>query len=236
MRTIAAIVQSNYLPWKGYFDLMRQADVFVLYDDVQYTRRDWRNRNIIKTPQGLHWLTIPVNAKGNYHEKIEEIKISSKDWIANHWNTMAMSYRKSPGFQEHSRAIHTLLTGCNDFAHLSDINHHLLSGIANLLEIKTPIVRSSDYGKVPGKNENLIHICKAVGATCYVSGPSAASYLDRDLFSQAGLDLQYIDYSGYPEYSQPHGTFTHAVSIVDLLFCTGSKAMQYLKKDTSNVL
>ncbi|AVS81389.1 WbqC family protein [Acidovorax sp. NCPPB 3859] len=231
MHTTAVIVQSNYLPWKGYFDLLRQADIFVLYDDVQYTRRDWRNRNVIKTPQGLHWLTVPVNSKGQYHQDIERITVSSSDWIERHWSTIAMSYGKSPGFFEYGEALRSMLHGCADCTLLSEINHRLIQGLAGLLDIDTPIARSSTYGKVPGKNENLIHLCQAVGATRYLSGPSASSYLDPTLFSRAGIDLSYMDYSGYPEYKQPHGPFNHFVSVIDLLMSTGRQAGKYLIRE-----
>ncbi|AVS89915.1 hypothetical protein C8238_18085 [Paracidovorax avenae] len=231
MHTTAVIVQSNYLPWKGYFDLMRQADILVLYDDVQYTRRDWRNRNVIKTPQGLHWLTVPVNSKGQYHQEIERITVSSSDWMERHWSTIAMSYGKSPGFLEYGEALRSMLHGCADCTLLSEINHRLIQGLARLLDIGTPIARSSTYGKVPGKNENLIHLCQAVGATRYLSGPSASSYLDPTLFSRAGIDLSYMDYSGYPEYKQPHGPFNHFVSVIDLLMSTGRQAAKYLIRE-----
>lgn len=234
MHTTAVIVQSNYLPWKGYFDLMRQADVFVLYDDVQYTRRDWRNRNVIKTPQGLHWLTVPVQSKGQYHQNIDRITVSSSGWIEKHWNTIAMSYGKSPGFSEYGTAIRSMLNGCADHTLLSEINGRLIRSVAELLGIDTPIVQSSAYGKVAGKTENLIHLCKAVGATRYLSGPAASSYLEPGLFSRAGIELRYMDYSRYPEYVQPHGPFNHFVSIVDLLMSTGRKAASYLIQQESS--
>ncbi len=230
MSTTAVIVQSNYLPWKGYFDLMRQADIFILYDDVQYTRRDWRNRNTIKTPQGLHWLTVPVNSKGQYHQNIDKITISSSDWAERHWRTIAMSYEKSPGFPEYGTAIHSMLQECTNLTHLSEINHHLIKQLACLLGIERAITHSSVYGKIAGKNENLIHLCKSVGATHYLSGPAASSYLEPQLFANAGIKLSYMDYSGYPEYSQPYGAFTHFVSIIDLLMSTGRHAASYLQR------
>lgn len=228
MHTTAVIVQSNYLPWKGYFDLMRQADVFVLYDDVQYTRRDWRNRNVIKTPQGLHWLTVPVQSKGQYEQNIDKITVSSPDWIDKHWKTIAMSYGKCPGFPEYGTAIRNMMHACAGHTLLSEINRRLIQGVAELLGIRTPIVQSSSYGKVAGKTENLVHLCRAVGATRYLSGPAAKSYLDPMLFSSAGIGLTYMDYSGYPPYEQPHGPFNHFVSIIDLLMSTGQKAAGYL--------
>src|SRR5438046_4323553 len=92
----AAIVQSNYIPWKGYFDLIRRVDEFILYDDVQYTRRDWRNRNLIKTPQGLRWLTIPVEVKGKYYQSIRDTKIADPVWAASHWQTIVHNYGRAP--------------------------------------------------------------------------------------------------------------------------------------------
>lgn len=230
MEKTVAIVQSSYIPWKGYFDLIRSADVFILYDDVQYTRRDWRSRNVIKTPQGPHWLTIPVKAKGKYYQLINEVETVDQQWPTRHWQTIEMSYRSAAHFRGMAPAIHALFTECTTLDKLSEINHRLIAGLAQLLGIATPIVSSKDYGHVPGKTENLVHLCRALGATSYLSGPAATSYLDESLFETAGIGVQYMDYAGYPEYPQLHGEFEHHVSVIDLLMNTGSAAPSYLDK------
>jgi hypothetical protein len=108
----AAIVQSSYIPWKGYFDLIRQVDEFILYDDVQYTRRDWRNRNLIKTPHGLSWLTIPVDVKGKYFQSIRETRIADPGWAERHWKTIVHNYSRAPHFDHHRQKLEELYLGC----------------------------------------------------------------------------------------------------------------------------
>lgn len=230
MGKTVAIVQSSYLPWKGYFDLIRSADVFVLYDDVQYTKRDWRNRNVIKTPQGLHWLSIPVKVKGRYHQAIDEVEVADSQWVARHWQTIEMAYRRAPRFIEHAPALRSMLLACASMQRLSEINRHLIQSIAALLGIQTPILDCRPFGRVPGRTENLQHLCSALGATVYLSGPAAKSYLDESVFTQAGIEVRYMDYSGYPEYPQLYPPFEHHVSIVDLLLNTGHDAPRYLQR------
>ncbi len=234
MHTTAVIVQSNYLPWKGYFDLMRQADVFVLYDDVQYTRRDWRNRNVIKTPQGLHWLTVPVQSKGQYHQDIDKITVSSSRWIEKHWNTIAMSYGKSPGFfrVRTGRAVHDACVR-RPYAVIGNQwpANPGRGGTPWHPHAHRPVIRLWEGFRKNGKPHPSLQGRRRDPISV---GACGRSYLDAGLFSHAGIELSYMDYSGYPEYGQPHGPFTHFVSIVDLLMSTGEKAASYLIQQESS--
>jgi WbqC-like protein family len=223
-----AIVQSNYIPWKGYFDLIAAVDEFVLYDDVQYTRRDWRNRNKIKTPQGLRWLTIPVEVKGKYNQKICETRVSDASWAESHWRILAHTYRKAAHFADYARRLETLYCTMRE-PFLSRINRIFLEEICQMLGIRTRISWSMDYPVCEGRTERLVGICKASGADHYLSGPSAKDYIERDLFTEAGITLEYMDYSGYSGYSQLWDGFEHGVTILDLLFNTGAEAPRYLK-------
>ena len=224
-----AIVQSSYIPWKGYFDLIRSVDEFVLYDDQQYTRRDWRNRNQIKTAQGRIWLTIPVNVKGRYHQRIDETTISDPAWAARHWQTIEHAYGRAPHFEELRDVLSRLYSECDE-TFLSAINRRFLEAICDLLGIRTPLTSSRDYAAEGTKTERLVSLCRAAGATSYLSGPTARAYLDESLFEAAGIELRFMDYSGYPEYEQLHPPFEHAVSAIDLLVHTGSSAPSYLER------
>jgi hypothetical protein len=223
-----AVIQSSYIPWKGYFDLIRAADRFVLLDDVQFTKRDWRSRNRIKTKDGVAWLSIPVHTKGRYVQRIDEVIISEPGWAMRHWDTIRRSYARTPYFDRYAALVEPLYTRpISD--RLSEVNHAFLTTICEALGIATPIAWSSAYRSRDGRNERLIDICQACGATDYLSGPSALSYLDATAFRSAGITIHIANYDGYPEYPQPHPPFDHAVSVLDLLFCTGPKAIEYMK-------
>jgi hypothetical protein len=220
-----AIVQSCYIPWKGYFDLIHRVDEFILYDDVQYTKRDWRNRNQIKTANGLAWLSIPVDVKGKYLQAVKDTTVSDQNWAARHWKTVQASYARATHFREYKQVIEDLFRGCGA-TRLSEINHHFLSRICRMLEISTPLTWSMDYAydRESGKTESLVDLCRRAGATAYLSGPSARAYLDPAVFAAAGISLSFMDYQGYPEYPQPYPPFEHHVSILDVILNTGPAA------------
>lgn len=224
-----AIVQSNYLPWKGYFDLIAAVDCFVLYDDAQFTRRDWRNRNKIKTPHGLQWLTVPVLSKSRYYQKINETKIDGTAWAKKHWRTIEANYSKAKHFDDLAGLIAPFFDG-DIPEYLSDINAHLTRLVCDYLGIGTKIVFSSEFKLEKGMNERLLGICRQLGANVYVSGPRAKDYLEEELFLAAGVDVEWFDYSGYPVYEQLWGDFEHAVSIIDLIANTGKEAPNYMKQ------
>ena len=223
-----AILQSNYIPWKGYFDLIAAVDEFILYDDMQFTRRDWRNRNQIKTPQGLTWLTVPVKVKGKYHQTIRETEIDGREWASSHWKSLVLNYRKAPFFDEVASLLEPIYLSRNcDF--LSPLNRELLEGICRYLGITTPITNSWDYRLIEGKSERLADLCAQAGGTEYVSGPAAKDYVDESVFRDRGLGLTWFDYQGYPEYPQLWGEFVHTVSIVDLLFNCGKESPTFMR-------
>lgn len=223
-----AISQSNYIPWKGYFDLIASVDQFILYDDMQYTRRDWRNRNKVKTPQGTQWLTVPVKVKGRYHQKINETLIDGTDWAKTHWDTLQQFYRRAPHFSDIAQWLEPIYL-TERFTHLSGLNSRLIIAICDFLGIDTKISSSSDYVLIEGKTERLAELCTQVGATVYCTGPAAKGYLDESVFQNYGIDITWYDYSGYREYSQLWGPFVHHVTILDVLFNCGKKAPDYLR-------
>lgn len=223
-----AIVQSCYIPWKGHFDLINLADEFVLYDDRQFTRRDWRNRNRVKTRDGVRWLTIPVSVKGRYHQRIDETVISDPRWAEMHWKTLVHNYSAAPCFRAFREPFEALYREPPSTM-LSVVNRRFIEAVCEVLGITTRLSQSTDYEVEGTKTERLVALCRAAGATDYLSGPSAREYLDEDLFRRNGIRLHYMDYSGYPEYPQLFPPFRHDVTILDLIFNTGDDARRYMK-------
>lgn len=222
-----AIVQSNYIPWKGYFDLIAAADELILYDDMQYTRRDWRNRNQIKTPQGVQWLTVPVQVKGKYAQKIRETETDGTDWAAEHWKSLAQNYRRAPHYAEIAAWLEPLYAAPP--TNLSQLNRAFIEAICVYLGIATTIKNSWDYQLTEGKTERLASLVAQAGGTEYISGPAAKDYVAEDVFRSLGIRLTWFDYAGYPEYPQLWGPFTHGVSVLDLLFNCGKDAPRCLR-------
>jgi hypothetical protein len=223
-----AIVQSSYIPWKGYFDLIDSVDEFIVYDDQQYTRRDWRNRNRVKTPQGTAWLSIPVKVRGRYHQRIDETEVADATWPERHWQTLVHAYGRAPYFDTYRDRLHALYEDCTEVL-LSRINRLFLEAICQLLGIRTRFASSTEYDVEGAKTDRLVALCRAASATSYLSGPRARAYLDESRFRDAGVEVRYMDYTGYPEYEQLHPPFEHEVSIVDLLVHTGPEARRFLK-------
>jgi len=223
-----AILQSNYIPWKGYFDIINTVDEFILYDDMQYTRRDWRNRNKIKTPQGLQWLTIPVEVKGKYFQKINETKVSNINWSKKHWQSIKLNYSKAKYFKEYKDIFEDTFLNCNEI-YLSQINFKFITLINEILGIRTKIRFSSEFNLIDGKSERLLGICKDCNADIYLSGPSARGYLDEELFQKEGIAVEWMDYSNYPEYNQLYPPFRHDVTVLDLIFNEGKNSQKFMK-------
>jgi len=228
MSKTIAVVQSNYIPWRGYFDLINSVDEFILYDDVQYTIRDWRNRNIIKTSSGPLWLTIPVQVKGKYLQKIKDTRISDPTWGRKHWASIMHSYSRARYFPMQKELFEELYLQADDEL-LSQINYRFIVAICRILGIRTTISWSMDYNLIGDKTERLVHLCQQARATVYLSGPAAKAYLNEDLFRSEGIAVSYMDYSGYPEYGQLYPPFQSQVSIIDLIFNEGPDATRYMK-------
>jgi hypothetical protein len=223
-----AVIQSNYVPWKGYFDIINSVDEFILFDDMQYTRRDWRNRNKIKTPRGLEWLTIPVQVKGKYFQSINETKVSDDRWAESHWKTIIRNYSKAPCFIEGKEMLLELYEAASKKELLSDINYLFIKRICDFLNIRTEITWSSSYNLSNEKTERLVSLCQQAGASEYISGPSARDYIDIDAFKAVGIRVTFYDYSNYPEYHQLFPPFDHYVSIIDLLLNEGKNAYKFM--------
>lgn len=223
-----AILQSNYIPWKGYFDLIAAVDEFIVYDEMQYTKNDWRNRNKVKSKNGIEWLTIPVKVD-SISQKIDETKVFDKKWFKKHQATLQTNYAKANCFNETKDIIFGLYEKAESKEKLSEINQIFIKGICDFLDIKTKISTSTDYNLIEGKTERLVDLCKQTNATNYLSGPSARDYIDETLFKEKNIILEWMDYAGYNEYNQLNPPFEHGVSILDLIFNEGKNARNFLK-------
>jgi WbqC-like protein family len=217
-----AIVQSNYVPWRGYFDLIDSVDEFILLDDAQYTRRDWRNRNRIKTPQGTRWLTVAVQVSGRYTQSIWDTRVAEEDWAERHWSTLRAQYARADGLADVTELLADLYATVPG-TRLTEVNRHFLNGIAGFLGVTTPITLSLDYDPVGARTERLLDLCVKAGATEYVSGPAARVYLEEDSFTEKGIAVSWFEYGPYADYPQVHPPFDPHVSILDLMLCAGSR-------------
>lgn len=233
-RTVV-ITQSNYLPWRGYFDMLRSADEVILLDSVQYTRRDWRNRNKIKNASGTAWLTVPVEVKGLYHQAIDETRVSDPAWADGHRRAIDLAYKRAPHHAAVSGWLDPLLASVAAEPMLSQINEVLLRAICARLGLTMPIRRCTDLldkeaMREMDPTERLVQLAQAAGATRYLSGPAAKAYLDPALFAARGIAVDWMSYAGYRDYPQLWGAFEPQVSIVDLLFNTGDDAARFLNR------
>ena len=221
-----AVLQSNYIPWKGYFDIIHDVDEFIFYDEVQFTVRDWRSRNIILTPQGEFWLTVPVGAKRN--RAIIDVQIKDFLWQKKHFATLKMAYHKTPYFHKYEEFFQNVYLE-RQWAYLYELNRFLIEHIAqDFLGVTTKFSDSLDYPTHGAKHEKLLSLVKATQADIYISGPAAKNYIVAEDYSNAGIQLVWKDYSGYPEYPQRGEKFNHFVSILDLLFNVGEDAPHYI--------
>jgi hypothetical protein len=229
----AVILQPSYIPWRGYFDQIRRADVFVFYDDVQYDKRGWRNRNQIKTARGRQWLSIPVFSRGaqTEHIPIDQIHIAwDRPWNTDHLQSLRHSYGKAPCFQEVLPLLEEFYARHDEL--LADFTIAFTIALAGALGIsRTRFMRSSELTGIDGqKTGRLIQILKQIGASQYLSGPSARDYIEPEQCSAAGIGLEYMDYR-YPEYPQLYPPYDPFISVLDLLCMLGPQAHKYFEMD-----
>lgn len=224
------ILQPSYIPWRGFFHQIAKADVFIFYDDVQYDKRGWRNRNRIKTAHGPQWLTIPVSASGVQQEgtPINQIKIQNETaWQEEHWKTIEQAYAKAPYFDQYAYMLYEFYKRRTNY--LVDFTVATTVALASILGLTdTRFIRSSSLDGIEGtKTERLINILTKLGADHYITGPSAENYIDHKQFDDRGIQLEFMEYN-YPDYQQLHGDFEPQVSIIDLMFMQGSRALDFI--------
>lgn len=223
-----AILQSNYIPWKGYFDLIQSVDTFVIYDGVQFTKNDWRNRNKLVINGKAKWITIPVRHQ-NLAQTIKETTVANPKWASKHWKTIEQAYSKAPYFTKFGERLKETYTQLSVETHLSKINLTLIILICDLLDIRTRIITDDQFDLPEDRIDKLITICEKLGTSTYVSGPAARSYIDEERFRENGINIEWMDYSHYSHYSQISTDFDHFVSVLDLLFCYGPNFQSYIR-------
>ncbi len=222
-----AIIQPSFLPWRGFFDIIRKSNIFVFLDDVQYDKNSWRNRNKIKTSRGTQWITVPVLTTGRFGQKINETEIrNDSGWRDKLLHTLYFNYRRAPFFDTYFPVLQDALT--KDWALIADLDIHLTLEVMRLLGIETKTVRSSELKiETDDKNERIVHICRELGIQHYLSGPAAKKYMSGFPYENQGISIEFMRYD-YPPYDQLHGTFEPQVSIIDLLFNKGGEAPSYI--------
>ena len=227
------IIQSNYIPWRGYFDFIDSVDLFVIYDDVQYSTGSWRNRNQFKTQSSLKWLTVPV--KTQLGLSIDQVLIgrTHKPWQDTHRRILKESLESAPFFRDALEIWEEGIAACD--LTISQLNIRLIKLICTYLQITTPIAIARDYSVTGAKTERLINLLKKVGATVYLSGSIAQRYLDENMFRENGISLEYKTYD-YASYPQLWGEFVGTVSVLDMIANTGQLARQFLKSQTQNAI
>ena len=222
-----AIIQSAYIPWKGFFDLIGRCDVYVIYDSVAFTKGYWQNRNRIKRARGSPWLTIPVNTASRLGQPIDEVTVGR--WADRHWSIIDESYRAARFFDAEAPGVKLLYESLATEPMLTNINEHIIRWLCNRLQLKCSVVRDRDYAFSGDRNQKLVDLCKAVGATHYLSGPSAKEYLDVILLARAGITVEWMNYGPYQRYEQLHGELAHDVSVLDTLFSIGPDAQNFIR-------
>jgi hypothetical protein len=221
----AAILQSSYIPWKGYFDIINDVDEFIFLDDVQYTKSDWRSRNKLITTLGVQWITIPVGS--NTNRLICDVEIKDSSWQLKHYKTIVTNYSNAPFFSRYKSFIENIYLD-NVWHNLSALNQSLIKRISYELGIKTSFKDSRNYEVTSNKNARILDLLIKSGTNRYISGPAAKDYIDPISMESSSIELVWKDYQGYPEYPQRHKNFEHNVSILDLLFNTGTDAPYFI--------
>lgn len=221
------VLQPGYLPWLGFFDQMRRADVFVYYDDVQFDRGGWRNRNRVKSTTGEpHWLTVPVRVS-SLKQRINETEIDNRQpWARKHIGTVRQFYAKAPFVKRYLPQLEEVLAG-RIWESVVDLDEAVVGTMCRWLGLERPTVRSSALGIEGERSQRLLDVCRHFGARRYLSGNAARSYLDVELFAQAGVEVEWQDFQ-HPTYPQQHGPFVPYLSMLDLLLNCGDDSLAVL--------
>ena len=227
------IIQSSFLPWRGYFDFITDVDLFILYDDIQYTKRDWRTRNKIKTAQGVRWLSVPVKYRCHNQLICETELDGTQNWRKDHINLWRAHYGKAAYLDVALQLLGNM--GQGEDRTISQLNIRLIRGICSFLDIRTPMMLSSELNVKGEKTDRLIKLLQTVGGKTYLSGPSADSYLEKDKFREAGIGLEYKSYD-YAPYPQLWGQFEGAVTVLDLIANCGPDAKNHIRSRTPDLV
>lgn len=233
MAKTAVITQSNYMPWRGWFEMLAQSDIWIVYDTVQFTKRDWRNRNIIRVNDGPQWLTIPVSSKGKYTQLICETEVSESEWFTVHKRKLLSTYCKFPYIADLTSLLNQIDPLVVESIFLTDINTHIASVILKYLGVSIEIVDARKFQVTGNASERLVQLCQHVNADNYLTGPAARDYMETDLFIHSGIEVKWMDYSKLP--TDIHGQAESGeYSIVDLIAREGALSVRKYIPSCSN--
>lgn len=226
---IISVHQPQYIPWLGYFHKILDSDAFVFLENVQYKKREFQNRNKVRTKNGFIWLTVPVISKGRYYQRIKDVEIdNTKPWQRKHWEGIKFNYSGAEFFNDYARFFERLYN--EKWNRLLDLNVEIVKFFLDCFRIKTPLYFEDTLNVSGEGTERIIGICKGLGAKKYLSGTGGKGYLDEDLFEKNGIELLYQNFT-HPEYKQAYDGFVPNLSAIDLLFNCGEKSMGILTRD-----
>jgi hypothetical protein len=230
---LVAIHQPEHLPWLGFFEKLRRADLFVLLDDVQFSKGDFQNRNRVKGSTGVQWLTVPIVHA--FPQEISEVEIAGADWREKHWKTLVSCYARAPYFESFSASFESFYQ--QPRKKLGELNIAAIELLANVFGIQTKCVRASELNVGGQKSDLVLNICQTVGASAYYSGRAGSTYLDRDSFARAGIriEVQNFNHPTYEQlFTQKQG-FVPNLSAVDLLFNRGATGLDLITSEENSL-
>lgn len=227
MGKVASIMQPTYLPWIGYFELIERSDIFVLMDDVQFVKKSWQQRNRIKNAQGIQWLTVPVLTTGRHFQKIVDVEIdASQNWAKKHLKSIRLAYSNAPFFGEFFPTLERIYS--HPWTKLRDLNTAIISFMKEAMDIRTPMVSSSQLQCRESRDERIIDICKQTGADVLYDTAGAAEVINADKIRSEGIKVIFQEYV-HPIYNQLHGEFVSHLSAIDLLLNEGSASYDIIR-------
>lgn len=223
-----AISQPTYLPWMGYFDLIDQVDSFVFLDNVQFVKQSWQQRNRIKTPSGLQWLTVPVAFRGRFGQLIHDVEIRDTTFRRNHVRALELNYRRARSFDEYFEPLRFVIANSGD--RLADLNISVIRWFMQVLGIETKTLRASELGQTGKQVELLANICSSLGATEYVSPLGSKVYLleHLEILATKGIEVSFQNFD-HPVYQQLFPPFCSHASIIDLLMNEGDRSIDVIR-------
>lgn len=229
-----SIHQPEHMPWLGFFDKLRQVDLFVLLDTTQFAKDDFQNRNRIKTEAGPAWLTVPVYKRGRSEQLILDTEIcNDRNWRSQCWSLLSRSYAQAPYFAQHRPFFAELYS--HEWGSLVELNITIIEYLAEQLGLGGRFVRASALGVGErGPTRVNLAICRAAGATAYLSGRAGRDYLDEGQFAEHGIEVRYQEFQ-HPTYPQLWGGFVPAMSAVDLLVNCGPDSLRVLSEANARV-
>ena len=231
----AVVLQPTYLPWMGYFGMIDTADIFVFYDDVQFSVQSWQQRNRIKSPSGESmWLSVPIIHK--FGQNINQVQINNaSNWLKKHWKSINQSYSKAPSFKNYAEEIENLYQ--KEWPYLCELNIFIIQRLSQLLGVRVPkFMKSSEISNITGeKTDRLLRVLEEIGADEYIGNPGARDYIESDKFKESGIKLYWYEYR-HPVYPQIRGDCIPYLSSIDLLFNTGHEAVNYIREGAIDAL